>query len=106
MEDRNQQSQSHVVLGQKYAFATASLIMGIASYVSFLGMEKAIVAIIFGWLALKSTPPPTLKDRRGWAKVGVGLGVALLIILPTILILNIDKLQALIEALEKLQDAQ
>ncbi len=106
MEGPNQQSQSLIVLGQKYAFATASLIMGILCYVSFLGMEKAIVAIIFGWLALKSSPAPSLRDRRGWAKVGVCLGVALVIILPTLLILNIDYLKGIIEILRKLQDAE
>jgi hypothetical protein len=35
------------LLGQKYAFAMASLIMGIACYVNLLGLEKAAVAILF-----------------------------------------------------------
>ena len=52
----SQESNTHAVLGQKYAYATASLVLGILCFVNFAGMEKATVAIIFAWLALKSTP--------------------------------------------------
>jgi hypothetical protein len=46
-------AKDYTILGQKYAFATASLILGISSFVSLLGLEKAILAIVFGWLALR-----------------------------------------------------
>ena len=49
------------VLGQKYAFATASLIMGIACYVNLLGLEKAALAILFAWLALRT------KRKQAWS---------------------------------------
>jgi len=68
---RNEQA----VLGQKYAFATAALVLGIASFISLLGMEKAVLAIAFGLLALKAAPAPELARRRGWAKGGIVLGV-------------------------------
>jgi hypothetical protein len=51
-------AKDYTILGQKYAFATASLILGISSFVSLLGLEKAILAIVFGWLALRATPAP------------------------------------------------
>ena len=44
-------SNEHAVLGQKYAFATASLLLGIASFISLLGVEKGILAIVFGSIA-------------------------------------------------------
>ena len=62
------------VLGQKYAFATAALLLGIVSYISLLGMEKGILAIVFAWLALKAAPAPALTQRRNWGKAGAVLG--------------------------------
>lgn len=94
------------VLGQKYAFATASLIMGIACYVNLLGMEKAVLAILFAWMALKQYPAPALTERRGWAKAGLAMGAILLAVVPTVLLLNLDRLELVIDALRKLQDAK
>jgi hypothetical protein len=106
MVETNKECQPYVVLGQKYAYATISLILGIACYVNLAGMEKAILAIIFGWLALKSTPAPALKDRRFWAKTGVVLGIVVLIVIPTLIILNFDRLRLIVEALMKLSNGK
>ena len=56
----NPETNQHVILGQKYAYATASLLLGISCFVSLIGLEKAILAIIFARLALKSAPQPDL----------------------------------------------
>ncbi len=106
MSDSNQESQTHTVLGQKYAYATISLILGIACFINLAGLEKALLAVIFGWLALKSTPAPILKARRIWAKTGVVLGTLVLIIIPTIILLNLDRLRVFVEALEKLSEGR
>jgi hypothetical protein len=98
----NTPTQQSIILGQKYAFATASLIMGIACFVSLLGMEKAILAIVFAWLALRVKPEPALKQHRAWAKAGLVLGILPLVLVPLLLILNFDKVQQLIEVLSKL----
>lgn len=98
----NTDIQQSIILGQKYAFATASLIMGIACFVSLLGMEKAILAIVFAWLALRKQPEPALTEHRTWAKAGLVLGILPLVLVPVLLILNFDKVQHLIEALSKL----
>ena|SRR5687767_6516327 len=95
-------TQQSLVLGQKYAFATASLILGISCFVSLLGLEKAILAIVFAWLALRTTPEPMLKEHRTWAKAGLVLGILPLIILPVILIINFDRVREIIELLSKL----
>ncbi len=106
MMDSNQECQPYVVLGQKYAFASISLILGIACYVNLAGMEKAALAVIFGWLALKSAPAPALKERRVWAKTGIGLGIVILTVVPTIIILNFERLRLIIETLSKLSNGK
>ena len=91
-----------VVLGQKYAFATVSLVLGIFSFVNLFGLEKPILAIIFGWLALRSTPEPKLTQHRVWAQVGVVLGTIMLIVVPTLIIIFFDRLREFAEILSKL----
>jgi hypothetical protein len=106
MNQTNHESQAQIVLGQKYAYATISLILGLACFINLAGMEKAVLAVIFGWLALKSTPAPVLKARRVWARTGVVLGVLVLITIPTIILLNLDRLRVIVEALMKLSEGK
>ncbi|MGH9904875.1 MAG: hypothetical protein ACRD8U_04720 [Pyrinomonadaceae bacterium] len=106
MTDSNSDNQRQIVLGQKYAYATISLVLGLACFINLAGMEKAVLAIIFAWLALKSTPAPILKARRVWAKVGLGLGTSVLIVIPTIIILNLDRLRVIVNALMKLSEGK
>jgi hypothetical protein len=84
MNTPDHQNNAQAVLGQKYAFATAALLLGIASFLSLLGLEKGILAVIFGLLALRAQPLPLLAARRAWAKTGVVLGaihVALVLVI-------------------------
>ena len=106
MSESNRESQASIVFGQKYAYATISLILGLACFINLAGLEKALLAVIFGWLALKSTPAPPLKARRVWAKTGIVLGALMLIVVPTIIILNLDRLRVIIEALMKLSEGK
>src|SRR5215211_3114285 len=96
-------TRESLILGQKYAFATASLILGIFSFVNLLGLEKPILAIIFGWLALRTQPAPQLTQHRVWAKTGVVLGTIVLIVVPTLIILNFHRLREFVEILSKLE---
>ena len=102
----NNETQDYIVLGQKYAYATVSLVLGISCFVSLLGLEKAILAIAFGWLALRATPAPKLKEHRSWAKAGMILGVLPFIILPIIIFLNFDRLREFVELLERINGAR
>ena len=102
----NNEFQSHVVLGQKYAYATISLILGLACFVNLAGMEKAVLAIIFARLALKAAPAPRLGARRAWAKTGLALGALVLLIVPAIIISNFDRLRELIQILAKLGEGR
>jgi len=103
MNMQTMESDGQGVLGQKYAFATAALIMGIACYVNLLGLEKGIVAIIFAWMALRSNPAPALKEHRGWAVAGMVMGIVLIVLVPVVLLLNLDRISEIIGALSKLQ---
>jgi lysylphosphatidylglycerol synthetase-like protein (DUF2156 family) len=94
------------VLGQKYAYATASLVLGIVCFVNLAGMEKAVLAVIFAWLALKSNPAPVLKDRRVWAKTGLVLGTLVLILVPTVLLIFFNRLTEVIELFSKLSNGR
>ena len=96
------QTRNSLILGQKYAFATASLILGIFSFINLLGLEKPILAIIFGWLALRAAPEPRLTEHRMWAKTGVVLGSIVLVVVPTLIVLNFDRLREFVEVLSKL----
>ena len=96
------QTTKPLILGQKYAFATVSLILGIFSFVNLLGLEKPILAIIFGWLALRTKPEPPLTEHRVWAKTGVVLGTIILIVVPVLIIVNFHRLQEFVEVLSKL----
>jgi len=91
-----------LILGQKYAFATVSLVLGIFCFVNLLGLEKPILAIVFGWLALRATPEPKLKEHRIWAQVGIVLAVTVLIVLPVLVIINFDRLREFIAVLSRL----
>lgn len=91
-----------LILGQKYAFATISLVLGIFCFVNLFGLEKPILAIVFGWLALRKNPEPKLIAHRIWAKAGVTLGSLTLIILPIIIYLNFDRLRELLEIFSKI----
>jgi hypothetical protein len=101
-----QHDRANVVLGQKYAYATIALMLGIASFVNLLGMEKAILAIIFGRLALKSEPPPLLKNRREWGQAGLVLGVLQVVLISALVIIFRNELRGVLELLIRLQDAK
>lgn len=99
-------SRESLILGQKYAFATASLILGISCFISVLGLEKAILAIVFARLALRANPQPSLNQHRVWAKTGMILGILPLIIVPILIILNFDELRHFVEILSKLNGSR
>ncbi len=96
------ETKQALILGQKYAFATIALVLGIFSFVNLLGLEKPILAIVFGWLALRATPEPKLNQHRAWAKVGMVLGAVILIAVPTLIIIRFDEVREFIEILSRL----
>ena len=96
------ETKQALILGQKYAFATVSLVLGVFSFVNLLGLEKPILAIVFGWLALRTVPEPKLNQHRTWAQVGMFLGAVILLVVPTLIIIFYDRLREFIEILSRL----
>jgi hypothetical protein len=103
MNPTDSRPDTNAVLGQKYAFATAALILGIACYVNFLGLEKATLAILFAWLALRPDPAPVLREHRAWAKTGLVLGILPWIMIPMVLIWKWNRVIELIRMLQELK---
>jgi hypothetical protein len=96
--------ESAFVLGQRYTLATLALGLALLSFLNVAGLEKAIFAIVLGLKALRSTPQPALEQRRSWARVGIGLAAAHVVLVVTIVLLNLDRLSKLIDALRAMSD--
>ena len=96
--------ESAFVLGQRYTFATIALTLALLSFLNLAGMEKAILAIVLGLRALKPAPQPPLEQRRGWARMAIGLGVAHVVLVVTVILLNLDRLSRLLDALRAMSD--
>jgi hypothetical protein len=92
-------SNEHAVLGARRAYATAALLVGISCFVQLLGIERAILAIGFAWLALKATPEPRLDVGRGRAKAGLVLGILAVVAVAVFAILYTDRIRGAVEAL-------
>ncbi len=106
METVNTTGRGQLALGQKYAYATVSLVLGIMSFVNLLGIEKGILAIVFGVLAVASGPGPALAERRSWGKLGVLLGAIQIVIVVAVVALNFDKVLEVIRMLERLGEGR
>jgi hypothetical protein len=98
------QTDSNVVLAQRYAYATVALVVGLLSFVNLFGFEKSILAVFLGLKALSREPAPALDARRNWAKSGVALGAAQIALVVTIILLNLDRIPKLIAAFRALSD--
>jgi hypothetical protein len=96
--------ESAFVLGQRYTLATVALGLALLSFLNLAGTEKAIFAIVLGMKALKSDPQPALEARRGLARIAIGLAAAHVVLVMTIILLNLDRLGRLLEALRAMSD--
>jgi len=60
-------------MNQKSKLAIVSLVLGICSFIQLLGIEKAVLAIVFGNLALKEINQAQLTGKKN-AYAGIILG--------------------------------
>jgi hypothetical protein len=74
------------------------------SFLNVAGLEKAILAIVLGLKALRPNPEPALEQRRGWARLGIGLAVAHVVLVVTVILLNLDRISQLLDALRAVSD--
>ena len=96
--------ESAFVLGQRYTLATLALGLALLSFLNLAGMEKALFAIVLGLRALKPVPEPALEQRRGWARTAIGLAVAHVVLVVTVILFNLDRLSTLVDALRAMSD--
>lgn len=59
---------------KRNAFALASLVLGIFSFLNLAGFEKPLLAIAFGLLALRELARDPTQRGRGLAIAGIALG--------------------------------
>ncbi len=108
MQNHDGPAREAAVLGQKYAYATASLILSLLCFVNLAGVEKGALAIVFGVLALRRRPAPALVQRRSWAIAGVALGAGMIVLVPALIyfVIGLDGLREMVEALARLGAAK
>jgi len=83
---------------KKFPLAVSSLILGVVSFVHLFGLEKAVLAVIFGGFALRETG---MEQERGkkFAYAGIILGSLYIIIILVIMIIKGPDLVGLIRKL-------
>jgi hypothetical protein len=96
--------ESAFVLGQRYTLATLALGLALLSFLNLAGTEKAVLAIVLGVKALKRDPEPALETRRGLARIAIGLAAAHVVVVLTVILLNLDRLVRLFDALRAMSD--
>jgi|YNPMSStandDraft_1061717.scaffolds.fasta_scaffold507872_1 hypothetical protein len=80
---------------KKFGLVHLSLILGILSFIHLFGMEKAILAVVIGALALKEE-----SDGKKLAWIGIILGLVYLLIIALILIFKFPKLISILEKIK------
>lgn len=69
-----------------YPYAVISFVLGIISFFQILGLERALLAVVFGVIALKKMNEDEKLKGRKFAYSGIILGIVYLIILCVIII--------------------
>lgn len=99
-----QSTDSAFVLGQRYTLATVALVLALLSFLNLAGLEKAGFAVVLGLRALSAAPGPPLEQRRGWARLGIGLATVHVVLVVTVILLYLDRLPKVLAALRALSD--
>jgi hypothetical protein len=97
-------AQSSFISGQRFAFASMAVVVGLLAFVNLAGIEKAVLAIVLGVKALSVSPQPALIERRGWARAGAILGGIQLTLLAGVIAFNFHRIGRVIEVLRALSD--
>ena len=73
---------------EKSVWAIASLTLGVACFITVFGMEKALLAIVFGYLGIKEMKANKKLQGKNMAYLGIALGVVsivlVIVLLPTL----------------------
>ena len=86
--------------GRRVGFGISALVLSIVAYLSMLGFEKAILAIVLGVLAIKSAENNTIAKRLGI--ISICLGILFIITAIVVLIIFRDKVAEFITLLKQI----
>lgn len=78
--------------------ALVSLLLGIFSFVHLLGIEKAVLAIIIGILALRESIGNTKSTKLSW--IGIVLGLLYLVVVAVIIMFYFPKMVLMLKGLK------
>jgi hypothetical protein len=81
----------------KSKLALVSLILGIFSFVHLLGVEKAVLSILFGTWALRESIEGTKSKTTAW--LGILLSLLYLVVITVVVIFYFPKLTSILEKL-------
>jgi hypothetical protein len=81
--------------------AFIALLLGIASFVNLLGLEKGLVAIVAGWLAIREIRDTPQVSGKGMAWAGVVLGALSIVTIVFFMILKGPQLLEYLKNLPK-----
>lgn len=86
--------------GRRDGLGIAALTLGIVTYLSLLGVEKAVLAIVLGVLAIRGGQPGSVAQKFG--RTSIVLGVLFIVTLIVVMICYWDKVAELFALLQKL----
>ena len=72
-------------MGSKSKIAVIAMVIGIVSFLNLLNIEKAILAIVAGWIGLKEIKDEA-KTGKGFAIAGIVLGSLYIVTITLVLI--------------------
>jgi hypothetical protein len=85
--------------GRRVGFGVSALALGLVTFLSLLGAEKAILAIALGALAVRGGDPSPLSRRLGTA--AIVLGVVFLLTLAVVLVVFWDRAVEFVRLLQQ-----
>lgn len=86
--------------GRQAGLGTAALALSIVSFISLLGLEKAILAAVLGLAAWRGAAAGTQGKKRGWLAVIIAGGYA--VFFGVMILIYHDKFAVLIRMLQQL----
>ena len=86
--------------GRRDGLGIAALTLGIVTYVSLLGVEKAVLAIVLGALAIRGGRPGSVAQKLG--RTSIVLGGLFIVTLIVVMICYREKVAELFALLQKL----